>query len=349
MSSSILILLLYIKKKKYSPIIIIIVIYQLLLLFTTFLNNGQVFEQIKGLITIVSVCMLFDMEIKNNSMKFLKTISYIYCIVSLLCLITMFKYYPLGMFIDTRFDRNYYLLGQDNASFFDILPSIAYLGIYEIMKNNKFTLKVLLYSLIISIGFIYVNSTTAFVCLILILLFELTAKYKIWNLITSYKSILIFTVIAFIILMFVGVSNISLLVYFVQEKLGKSLTLTGRTTIWQNALYYISKSPIIGYGFEQTEILVEKFNINHVHNIVLQILYNSGIVGGYLFFLINYKVANKMNKYKDTLIFKFLIFVIFIFFIASQFDYYNRRFLIYTLFIIGYNIEYLIGEKKNEN
>lgn len=339
----------YLKQKKYSPIVIIIALYQLLLLASTILNHGQVYEQFKLLLTIVSICMIFDIGIRKNPTKFFRVISFFFCGISLLCIITMFIYYPHGMFVDIKFDNNYYLLGQDNASFFDILPSIAYLGIYEILKKNKITFKVLIYTFIVFIGFMYVNSTTALVCLIFILLFELTSKLKFWNKILSYRNIFIFSIVAFVLLMFVGVSNISFLVYFVQEKLGKSLTLTGRTIIWQKALFYISKSPFFGYGFEDTILLIKKFNINHVHNIVLQILYNGGIIGTCLFFMINYETSKKMKKYKNTIMFKLILFLIFIFFIAAQFDYYNRRILIYTLFVIGYNIMYLMEEKVNEN
>ena len=344
----------YFKKNKCSKIVALLIIYQLVYVFSTvfIINDGQILEQVKNMISIISICMIFEMGIKENPKTFFKSASIVFGSVSIICICTMFKYYPHGMYRDSLMDKNYYLLGQDNASFFDIFPSVLYLAILSIINKNKISAVTLIYTVFLFVGFLYVNSITAVICLLIIILYIITNKFKIWDKLLTYKNIVIFSLVLFFLLVVIGVSNISFLVNFVENILKKSVTLTGRTDIWAKTLKYIGLSPVFGYGMEKNIVLLQKFGINHVHNIFLQIMYNGGIVALLIFGYINRFGSKKINECKSNDVKKLILLFIFVFFIMSMFDYYNHRYLQYTIFIIACSAQNInnyienLGEEK---
>lgn len=73
--------------------------------------------------------------------------------------------------------------------------------------------------------------------------------------------------------------------------LHKSIDLTGREKIWNRVLYWVMQKPIMGYGYETSEILQKKFMLTdgsyfhfaHCHNFLLQITYTMGDRATYIF------------------------------------------------------------------
>ncbi|MGO9111419.1 MAG: O-antigen ligase family protein [Thermoguttaceae bacterium] len=62
-------------------------------------------------------------------------------------------------------------------------------------------------------------------------------------------------------------------------------SFTGRTDIWRYAVTRIAESPVIGYGcgccrFPMCQF--DGFAINHAHNLLLNVMINTGVVGGLL-------------------------------------------------------------------
>ena len=59
---------------------------------------------------------------------------------------------------------------------------------------------------------------------------------------------------------------------------GKSASLQERVTIWERAIDYFSKAPLWGMGLSTTITDILRLTYNHTHNIILQVLYQGGIV-----------------------------------------------------------------------
>jgi len=87
-----------------------------------------------------------------------------------------------------------------------------------------------------------------------------------------------------------GIENNNLIVWFVEDVLGKDITFTNRTHMWDSALRVITESPLWGYGFP-TKIWyttrMTSFAIGP-HNMLLAMLIYGGIITFvlYLYFLI---------------------------------------------------------------
>ncbi|HCR2871519.1 TPA: O-antigen ligase family protein [Enterococcus faecium] len=93
--------------------------------------------------------------------------------------------------------------------------------------------------------------------------------------------------------------------FIIVNILGKSLDL-GRLNIWDKAMFYIAQSPIWGYGREFSWVVTQKlfwketwFSVSHCHNIFLNVLYETGIIG--LSVLLIYIIYTwiKLNPFKN--------------------------------------------------
>jgi O-antigen ligase len=67
---------------------------------------------------------------------------------------------------------------------------------------------------------------------------------------------------------------------------GDAATLTGRTTMWQGALPLIAEHPLIGHGFMASKFISLRLGLpweaGHLHNLVLDAVYNVGLIGTFL-------------------------------------------------------------------
>ena len=64
---------------------------------------------------------------------------------------------------------------------------------------------------------------------------------------------------------------------------GKSVTFGFRQTIWGNSIEALSNSPLFGVGFNDETTRVAMLSFDHSHNVVLQVLFQSGFFGFILF------------------------------------------------------------------
>lgn len=134
--------------------------------------------------------------------------------------------------------------------------------------------------------------------------------------------------------------------------LGKSETLTGRTTVWTLAFDAISTHPILGFGFgafwtsyeaERLRGLADWY-VPHAHNGFLEVLLQIGVSGLVLFFIVLYSalrnslVAVRNTKLANRL-FPVLFLVVFLVLGLAEITYLNINYLFQLiLFMVsGYN------------
>ena len=93
--------------------------------------------------------------------------------------------------------------------------------------------------------------------------------------------------------------------FIIVNILGKSLDL-GRSTIWDKAMFYIIQSPIWGYGREFSSVVTQKlfwketwFSVSHCHNLFINVLYETGIIGLMSLLIIIIYTWLKLRPYKD--------------------------------------------------
>ena len=340
--SACLILLVYCFRKKIDSFIAAMVIFQLTILFSTVINNnlGEIKSTVIGIFSNIAICMLAEIGLKSSPKKFMKAYAYYGAFICCITAVTMFIYYPYGMdqkqYMDIRGDVNYYFIGQDNRSYFIFLAVQAAVVIMSFMKHNKLSVPATLFNVLVTAAFFYVKSGSAMIVTAMILIYMIFFMKKRSDRLFNFRNY--FIILAAIFLLIVMLNLHELFSFFIVNVLGKSITISGRTIIWSKAKAYIAASPVFGYGNEPLATLMLKFGINHVHNIILDILYRQGIVGLLCYLVMTVIYGKRLMKYRSDRTCAFLAFIFLCFFLAASFDYYNHIPYMTALYAIAANI-----------
>lgn len=184
-----------------------------------------------------------------------------------------------------------------------------------------------------------VQSMTSVTCILLMLLLCLLPN-------KNFQRLACFSILAIAVLFEVfvcfqgkGFENNEFARWFLIDVLGKDMTFTHRTSMWDAALRVIGESPIWGYGNVNEQWFTSNMSSFAVgpHNFILGVIINGGIIGLVLYLYIFYIALRKLIAYND-----FYSNVIFIgiasLCIMMLMEYYPIQFPLY-LFTLAYYYE----------
>ena len=159
---------------------------------------------------------------------------------------------------------------------------IVALAVNIITANHNKWLKYNLALLIVcSFAILFmVRSMTSLSCMFLFLFLYLIRNQKLLSLgiVSLYIGAILFEVI--VCFSGTGLQNNELASWFIKEVLGKDMTFTGRTYMWDSALRVIAESPVWGYGFVDREWYLSHMSTLAIgaHNYILNVLIFGGII-----------------------------------------------------------------------
>ena len=184
-----------------------------------------------------------------------------------------------------------------------------------------------------------VQSMTSVTCIILLLLLCLLPSKRLQRF--ACFSILILVVLFefFVCFQGKGFENNELARWFLVDILGKDVTFTQRTNMWDAALRVLADSPIWGYGNADEKWFFSNMSSQAMgtHNFILGILINGGIIGLGLYLYIFYIALRRLLVYKDF--YANLIFISIVSLsIMMLMEYYPVQFPLY-LFTLAYYYE----------
>ena len=196
-----------------------------------------------------------------------------------------------------------YFLGTDNYSAFSVYPMLGVVLLHQCLKSRDGKIKKSgwLITLAIVISFLYVSSMTAAAAgVILILFLCIQSNTKRLSKVFNIKNVIVMFIVLFLLIQYGKIQF--LFSNLLENVLKKGITLNSRTVIWQNAVELIKQNPIIGYGLF-SEVQIKNYilyGIDHAHNIFLELLLRTGIIGtvGYLWFLVGFIKKNRKVIYK---------------------------------------------------
>lgn len=225
------------------------------------------------------------------------------------------------------------------------LVYLALLGIYELILNpsilkgigihgtlnnrNSFGLHMGMGVVLSAILFMY-NKKVA-VLLFTIFTFLMIFSFSRSSWVASFASIFVLMIFNYreikmnhILYMF-GFLGLLLAVYFSSDsfQLRFSQLLEGysshRTTIWAYTIQFIKLNPIIGYGIDSWSSLPNAFlnKFSDPHNMVLEILLYTGLIGFFFCFLTIFIILKEIVKSKNYIYLSISIY----FLVVTQFDF----------------------------
>lgn len=187
----------------------------------------------------------------NNKYQILKALYHylsIFMIVNLACDIL----FPNGIAKMTMYTDEGYITWSDSVGFLDADNRVSLFGllyiyianIYCYLKKGKHQIKIGAYFLT-CLNILFAKSGSGIIVLIFVLVYQMFVRRKdIIQSMLTWKSITLFAV-------FIGLfvsGKFSWLLILLGNMFDKGATLSGRTTIWMEAIDKIIKSPIWGYG-----------------------------------------------------------------------------------------------------
>lgn len=297
------------RRKILNHTLVIVVLFLISELVTTIMGNQNVFSYIgSALVVFTPLLMLYICQTQDFKL-FLIVMSEVLLFVLIINGICILMF-PGGISETSNgwgWSEGRYLVGQPLNYFLLLVASYistqSLFCLYGIKRYRIINAVIIFIYIILNTFWMpKVETTAVLMCIVLIFGIMLTSKKK------KKKIISVTTVIAITAVIYIGIvfSNIILnnivVSYFIEDILGKSTNLTGRTYIWANALRMIEQSPVFGYGVgAQVTTYIYDIAVSE-HNQILHILVEGGMFSLILFLAIIVSFALSLFKTRNNLI-----------------------------------------------
>lgn len=262
----------------------------------TTVNMGNVTQMYINAITLFAMIIMFMTAAKNGSNKFINIVAIILEVLIIANLMTIIVY-PDGLYNFTSVNQHY-LLGSRNVMMRTIFPGVSFSIIQSYIKNSKLSIRTMIVIVAAGVSLVLVWSATALFAYFLFCFFIILFKKK-----GTPKWFTIRTCYIIALLIFVGIVVLRLqnmFSFIIVNILKKDSTFTGRTILWDAAMFYIAKSPVLGYGLENLQTISSKLyrytRYDSCHNFILDTLYQNGIVGFGLLSVLFVSTAKRVEQ-----------------------------------------------------
>ena len=242
--------------------------YGLVFLITIF-SSGDVVTFMRQNCASLAMCLFFDIwltkepQILIDSSSILELLIYINLITILM--------FPEGMYKEGLYSQNWFL-GYKNVQIRTILPIVCISTIRSYFKYEKINLRTFALIVCAGITMALIDSATALIGFIvfcsLFLLYH--SKKRALPRIFSLWTGVIAVVVGFIAIVEIRIQD--LFADFFNDVLNRSITFTGRISIWEKSITLFLKRPVFGYGYLTSDEYVSYYGAQyatHPHNCFL--------------------------------------------------------------------------------
>lgn len=316
----------------------IVIAYMTLLLVFTIINGTSLKECLFYYSELLLLCLIINYLKQNRWREIIKIST-----VTLSCFIyigfTLLFIYTDWMIYQEDSISSFLLGGNRNQIGSRVIPGIA-LCILTWRYGLLWKINCILISLIGFAHLLITGSMTSTSCTILILLFCLIPSISLKRLVIIGMFCFNIFFQTFICFNGKGIESNELAVYIIQDVLGKDLTFTNRTEMWDSAKKVFVQSPLYGYGWVDRDWYVENMSSFAIgpHNLCWSILITGGITLFITFIICCYiayiRNINSVKQWTHIRCCLFFCFVIFLF--MQAFEVYALFFNFLFLFLIYY-------------
>lgn len=268
--------------QKVSLFFVGIVFFEVWRVLATIYCGGNYTSLFLAIFNALAICLVVEMGLKTDPDALLDGASFTLGLFVLINFATIILF-PQGMYEFNTFTQNYFL-GYRNNSIMLFFPAIIFSIVRSLRKYNKLTLSSFVITAVSFATVIIAFSATSVIGMTVFTLFLLLALI---NKMPNFLNII--TYLAINIAYFFGVIILRLqeaFAFIIVDMLGRDLTFTGRTKIWDAALAAFAKSPVFGVGEIENQASRDLIGATHAHNYYLDLLYKSGLPGFLIFFAI---------------------------------------------------------------
>lgn len=282
--------------------ILLIFVYILYFAMITIIKGASLYTLLSTYYPIIATMCFISMGLEDNP-KALMCSYAIFLFVS-----TFFNLIHGYLFLDNSsiYSSTVYLMGVQNQ--FGTIIAIAfafvfsYCDLYVTNRIRSLIIKALMIAIAIG-NIIIMKSSTSLVCVLVIIVLYLVPRFT--NFLLKVKAIHIVISYAAIWLALIVYRLQYVAANLIINIMHKTLTLSSRTYLWDEAIRLIKQSLILGYGKQSaTSIFTivspdflgrDQTSVLSAHNQILQNLYEGGLSLLFLFILIFIVAVNSRN------------------------------------------------------
>lgn len=277
-ASAILILIIYCKdivKHMSKMFNVLLVVLALELLFSTLINKDASIQLWAAQIgTVIIQCFFIEALLVHVPGNGIRCFYWYFSLMTLVNTATIF-FFPNAMFPNNRGAWVCWFLGEDNTAYFYYIVASTFALLYCNCIVKRVTMLAIL---VWASAFVFVfhnDIATGIVCQFLWGLLVIGYQFRLFKKMLKARYALYIMLAGFIILVVMRRMILAPLV----AALGKDITLSGRTVIWDRTTRLIMRRPVFGYGLCDGNIYANMIRIKGIlmaHDWLL----NLGFAGG---------------------------------------------------------------------
>lgn len=314
------------------------------LLLSTIIHRGKMSELV-DLYKLFFLLLLLGCAMVHENDYLLKGIAFLYNVIIILSFLDAIVHFP-------KLIGSYHFAVTKNVYMRYIYLGIILDAYLDFREKGDISVKTIVFLGLISVTSLLYHSSTGFAAPLIVIVLLIIRKFILKNNMRLAKSR---------IYLYVSV-GIGVLVIFLRqftfyesilEWMGKNLTFTGRTIIWDQAIERIKQSPIIGsghispYGYQTFGN--ENWSSQSSHNIYMDVMIETGIIGLVIFFLILLKLTRDIDHCKNQSMGQCFSILFLCFLLAFDFDvFFNASQYMFTFPVMFFLSFIFAGNQKVE-
>ena len=327
-------LFLNILQKRLNCFIVFIIIFMFWRMYSSYVLNNEILDLINTMrilssVLLINYTLIIRPKLTIQSLSFLFSI---YIIVNFISVMLI----PNGLYLTNTLTKAWFL-GIENQFAFVLVPGSLIVFLSSWIKYNKVTLFPWIIITISIFSVLKIWSATGIVALFFLVFTILLSSY---NKIYKVFNFVVFSITyAFIWFILIRLNHLTIFQVLIVKYLNKDLTLSSRTDIWNKVFEVIPNS--IWYGFGVNSEVKPKIETTFAaHNMFLQIILDSGIIGLILLIICVTLSGIQLQKFKKSGVSVLLVVGIFGVLIGGLAESYRLNYLL-ILMTLAVNIKFL--------
>ena len=264
------------QKRPPSIVMILLWAYFGFIAVATLVRERNLWQLVNYVVSIVTFCMLLELRLREDPKQ---AVDMLVMPLSVLiaCNFVLECIFPWGLTTGGSYGYAYNFLGIDNLLSPILVPYMFLVVLRSSLYHGRVNWFAYLMVTITAESLLLVWSATGLMGMavaLVFLLFIYERRLQTWFNFTTAGLVgggLFFGVVLF------RLQN--LFAFLIEDVLHKGLSFTGRTDIWDRALFLFDKSPYLGYGIAQTGKVyrLAKHKYYHAHNMFLEVAVEGGV------------------------------------------------------------------------
>lgn len=300
--SCIIMFYLYLRKGSLSILVLMAILFVMMLMASTIINDADIKKCFFDGCYIIFIVMICDYY-KNRFHMLIAAFAIAFSICAYLNLFHLLMHPELWIIDDLKSSQGYLLGSNYNGMGCRLLCAVG-LSIACLKFSKWWFLNVIPVTIVSIASLGIVGSMTSMTGMLLLIALCLIPTHKLLK--TSIVSIITIVILFQIFVCFQGkgIEQNGLAVWFVEDVLGKDITFTLRTYMWDSASKVVAESPLYGYGLVTSDWYYSHMSslAKGPHNFIWAILIFGGVILLAIFTFICCMVFIRLPKTQDRYI-----------------------------------------------